>query len=241
MEDVVFAVCLKNRGIEVMNYGFLSITGSFDVLSDVNQEFIVNFHQARDALLGSIDGSPLERSLYWDAQPPPVHGCLLVAHPIEAAEDMEWVHSAVIAGPRSKPHNQYSGGSCVPTPMRLALQAQVRISAPGGNVKDGWDIEHQQALDRCFLRNFGAPPRCEWAPLPAQCYGLSEYKPANDSAEACAAACCRSGDGCNTFQFREGDGCWMSESHGCEAVVWGTEDQGWQGGEKLRYDAPEAS
>lgn len=224
MEDVIFSVCLRNRGVSVMNYGFVAQGSSFFQAGELDQEVIVNFHQARDALMASADGSPLQRSAFWDAQPPPLHGCLLIAHPVEDAEDLARVHDVVSSGPLAR-----SRGRCVPTPMALARQAEVRLAAPGNAVKVFWAPAQLTELNLCFRRALGAPPRCDWEPLPEQCFGLSFFAPAASAAE-CAAACCRSGRDCNTFQFREPEGCWLGQPTGCQAVVVGS--FGWQGGTK---------
>lgn len=227
MEDVIFSVCLRSRQIDVMNYGFLSQGPAFFQAAELDQQVIVNFHQARDALMASADGSLLQRSAFWDAQPPPLHGCLLIAHPVEDAEDLINVHEAVSSGPLARPR-----GRCVPTPMALARQAEIRLAAPGGAVKNFWTPAQVKVLDLCLLRVMGAPPRCDWEPVLEQCFGLSHFAPAASAAE-CAAACCRSGEDCNTFQFREPEGCWLSPAAGCQAVVAGTAGQGWEGGMKV--------
>lgn len=226
MEDVIFSVCLRSHKVAVMNYGFLAQGSSFLLAGELEQEVIVNYHQARDALMASADGSPLQRSAFWDAQPPPLHGCLLIAHPVEDADDLVNVHKAVSSGPLAS-----SRGRCLPTPIALARQAEVRLAAPGGAMKNFWAPAQVEILDRCFLRGMGAHPRCEWEPVPEQCFGLSFFAPAASVAE-CAAACCRSGNECNTFQFRLPDGCWLGQHMGCQAVVAGTAGHGWEGGMK---------
>mmetsp|Transcript_50830 Transcript_50830/g.91350 ORF Transcript_50830/g.91350 Transcript_50830/m.91350 type:complete len:501 (+) Transcript_50830:47-1549(+) len=108
MEDVIFALCLKRRlGIEVKSFGFMASVrirddGFFvdDEMADVvdSQEIVVNFHQARDELLEAAHtGEPLQRQIFWDAQPPPLHGCIMIAHPVENASDLYEVHSAITA------------------------------------------------------------------------------------------------------------------------------------------------
>lgn len=232
MEDVIFAVCLKQIGVEVTNYGFLAHGVTEQVLAmhdDHTLEFVLNFHQTKEALFKSSDGSPLQRSFYWDAQPPPIHGCLLVVHPVDDPEDLEHLHRVVSDpdGPRARP-----AGGCTPSPMQLSQQSVVSIRAPGSKPKPAWDHEVLVALDRCFQQRRGAPPRCDWEPLILQCYGLTPYSAAA-SAPACEAACCRSGEACSVFQFKEDLGCWLGGIGGGCQIVEGTEEHGWQGGIKF--------
>ena len=128
------------------------------------------------------------RSEYWDAQPPPLHGCLLTAHPVAAAEDVLRVHDAVAADSAGegaaelRPLSDPGRRGCVPNPMSLARQAEVRLSAHGWG-KKFWSEPQVHALDRCFRRHLASAPRCDWDPLPAgQCHGLSHYPPAAASA-----------------------------------------------------------
>lgn len=235
MEDVVFAMCLRRQGIEVKNYGFFAPGSHYLAHDEVAQELIVNYHQARDSLINSSDGSPFQRKLFWDAQPPPLHGCLLMAHPVEWPEDLPLIHNVVSRGPRNRPGD--GPLRCVPGPMELARQAQVRTLAPGAVTRIFWEGPQLEDLDRCFQRTLVAPQRCEWAPLTQQCYGLAHYTPAA-SAAACAAACCRSGGHCLLFQYRAEDGCWLGEpgltwENGCRAVVADSDGDGWDGGVKL--------
>lgn len=58
----------------------------------------MNFHQARDELLDALrpPGAPLKRFAHWDAQPPPLHGCILVVHPVENETDLLQVHGSIL-------------------------------------------------------------------------------------------------------------------------------------------------
>ncbi|CAL1153070.1 unnamed protein product [Cladocopium goreaui] len=103
MEDVIFALCLQRQlDIQVKSYGFLKpVTHRlWDPAAEpelATQEIVVNFHQARDELLDRRHGpgEPLQRFMHWDAQPPPLHGCIMVAHPVENETDLHEVHSLI--------------------------------------------------------------------------------------------------------------------------------------------------
>ncbi|CAK0894048.1 unnamed protein product [Prorocentrum cordatum] len=210
--DLLFAMCLRHRGVHVENYGFLVPGGQPWGADELAQEFVVNFHQAYDALLSGSGGDPLVRSPYWDAQPPPLHGCLLVAHPVESPGHLGRVHAAVLAARRREVSPLGRPRSCLPAPLALARQAEVRIRAPGGSTKQFWSSGLLAGLDRCLRRR--PSPRCEWRALSGQCLGLSLYEPGRTAAD-CASACCSSGDACEVFQFNIEEGCWLGSRLGC--------------------------
>eukprot|EP00435_Cladocopium_sp_Y103_P016165 s1568_g4.t1 len=104
MEDVIFALCLQRQlDIQVKSYGFLKPMTHRHLLDPAaepelaTQEIVVNFHQARDELLDRrrAPGEPLQRFIHWDAQPPPLHGCIMVAHPVENETDLHEVHALI--------------------------------------------------------------------------------------------------------------------------------------------------
>lgn len=213
MEDVAFAMCLMNRGIKVLNYGFTSA------------EFIVNYHQAREALLNST-GDDIERSLYWDAQPPPLGPCLLVVHPVEHAEDMPVIHSRLSGEESSK--------DCNHSPMILARQSEVKLHASKSELKPFWQPDQVSILGRCFSDSGRHSSKCEWRPVKVQCLGLAHYDPA-DSVTSCADACCASEE-CGLYQFKSDLGCWLGEWDTTEACelhgAADTDISDWEGGAK---------
>eukprot|EP00930_Biecheleria_cincta_P015491 TRINITY_DN1290_c0_g2_i1.p1 TRINITY_DN1290_c0_g2~~TRINITY_DN1290_c0_g2_i1.p1 ORF type:complete len:465 (-),score=78.58 TRINITY_DN1290_c0_g2_i1:47-1441(-) len=253
MEDVMFALCLKKKlKIEVQSYGYLLPSGpavrrrikeeeqeeSFDEPRSADaQEFVVNFHQARDQLFESArTGLPLERMVFWDAQPPRLHGCIMVAHPVENASDLQQVHAIVSAheAPKARGQKRRSArSSCVPSPIDLAEQAEVQLSAPGTTRKAFWSEAQLSSIARCFASAEGASPRCSWEATTDQCYGLRHFAPAKSSGD-CATACCRSGMACRMFQFREDQGCWISDMDSCIVMEQVAEESlRWQGGVKV--------
>jgi len=235
MEDVAFAACLRSQGVAALSYGFLS------------DEIVVNFHQARSALLNCSAGELMRRSPYWDAQPPPLHSCLLVAHPLEDVEGMIQAHALIerhqdVLNPPvhwSVHHGWEPIGqtSCVPSPMRLARQYEIVLGAHGGIAKRVWATEQLGALDICAMRMFvdnlaltaTHNRTCNWKAEPRQCNGLSHYPPAISLAH-CAESCCRSKSQCGTFQFKQGRGCWLGEANYCELLLPATDSENWEGG-----------
>lgn len=240
MEDVIFALCLKRQlGLQVSSYGFLlpSSAGNMDFDTQVlKQEFIVNFHQARDELLAQVEapGQPLQRFIYWDAQPPPLHGCLIIAHPVENETDLHKVHAAVLQDtqlqvahlaqvPRLPPPRLLVGerpgrAQCAPSAASLARQAEVRLSAPNTEAKAFWTSDQLGNLSSCLAAALGPAPRCEWSSTSAQFYGLSHWPPAR-SVDECVEACCRSGAECSLFQYQVDQGCWLGRWEEAQPVV----------------------
>eukprot|EP00392_Amoebophrya_sp_AT5.2_P002090 g2095.t1 len=79
MEDVLFSRCLRDHGqIKVQSYGH------------TYTEFVLNFHQAQAYIL---NGTKITRGV--DLLPPPLTKCILVAHPIDRAEDLRLAHARV--------------------------------------------------------------------------------------------------------------------------------------------------
>lgn len=214
MEDVAFALCLLDRGIQVLNYGFHST------------EFVVNFHQARTTLLKC--SGEVERSLHWDAQPPPLSACLLVVHPVEHDADLHVVHECIR-------RREISSGHCMIDPMKLARQAEVKLHASRSEFKPFWDPSQFDPLDSCF-RRLGPAPKCEWRPLSSRCLGLSFYPPAS-SVAACSEICCASSS-CRLYQFRPDLGCWLGELDSltaCEHTERSPVRGLWSGGGKIEH------
>ena len=61
-----------------------------------HEEFILNFHQVGEAVLRAAEEGPdaeIERQIHWDIQPPRIHRCLLVVHPVETEETMKFYFS----------------------------------------------------------------------------------------------------------------------------------------------------
>ncbi|CAK9057130.1 unnamed protein product [Durusdinium trenchii] len=256
MEDVIFALCLQRQlQIEVQSYGFLrpAATSSDVVEHFAAQEFVVNFHQARDELLDEErrPGEPLKRFQHWDAQPPALHGCLLVAHPVENETDLLKVHALVerdalaqhlrlndpwFYGREEKAPVELLQGlragraRCALSPMVLAKQAEVRLSAPGDRApKAFWSPDQLSSFYTCLVEAAGPPRRCDWHPVFEQYFGLS-FWPVARTPEDCAEACCRSGDACSLFQFHEEEGCWLGRREESQAIE---SEKRWYGGVKI--------
>lgn len=259
MEDVIFALCLQRQlDIQVKSYGFLKpVTHRlWDPAAEpelATQEIVVNFHQARDELLDRRrgPGEPLQRFMHWDAQPPPLHGCIMVAHPVENETDLHEVHSLISRAALAQHHalallegdgtrdleaaeqlregSRAGHGRCVLTPMTLARQAEVRLSASGSDAKAFWTSDQLATFSRCFEQAIGPVARCDWQSISEQHYGLS-FWPMARSVNDCAKACCRSGADCSLFQFNEEEGCWLGLLEYSQAIP---SEKLWHGGVKL--------
>lgn len=258
MEDVIFALCLQRQlDIQVKSYGFLRpMTSRYAQNAEdpelATQEFVVNFHQARDELLDQerLPGETLKRFMHWDAQPPPLHGCVMVIHPVENETDLHQVHlmiqrdliatnEALAMVEALRPFKVFpellregtraGRGRCALTPMVLARQAEVRLSAPGSEAKAFWTLDQLTAFSRCLAHATGPPGRCDWHAISQQHYGLSFWPVAATTAQ-CAEACCRSGAECTLFQFNEVEGCWLGRVEYSEAIPG---ESIWHGGVKL--------
>ncbi|CAJ1356783.1 unnamed protein product [Effrenium voratum] len=116
----------------------------------------------------------------------------------------------------------------VPSPMALARQAEVRLSAAGAPVKAFWTPKQLEQLSQCLVHSLGKK-RCGWTEIREQHYGLSYWPPAQSS-DACAEACCRSGADCSLFQYRADEGCWLGRWEESQAVA---SDKVWQGAVKV--------
>eukprot|EP00927_Polykrikos_kofoidii_P060066 TRINITY_DN55136_c0_g1_i1.p1 TRINITY_DN55136_c0_g1~~TRINITY_DN55136_c0_g1_i1.p1 ORF type:complete len:622 (-),score=71.30 TRINITY_DN55136_c0_g1_i1:28-1893(-) len=186
MEDVSFALCLRSRGIQVLNYGFHAT------------EFVVNFHQARDTLLNCT--GVVDRQSHWDAQPAPLGACVLVVHPVERADDLQTVHACIRDW-------EERGSDCSIAPMQLARQAEVRLQSRNSEIKEFWDQSLLDFMHRCF--STGRVHSCQWRLFQGRCFGLGYFRPAT-SASSCAEACCAS-VGCHIYEFAPEEGCWLGE------------------------------
>lgn len=260
MEDVIFALCLQRQlDIQVKSYGFLKPMTHrhfWDPAAEpelATQEIVVNFHQARDELLDRRrgPGEPLQRFMHWDAQPPPLHGCIMVAHPVENETDLHEVHSLISRAALAQHHalallegdvprdleaaeqlregSRAGHGRCVLTPMTLARQAEVRLSASGSDAKAFWTSDQLATFSRCFEQAIGPVARCDWQSISEQHYGLS-FWPMARSVNDCAKACCRSGADCSLFQFNEEEGCWLGLLEYSQAIP---SEKLWHDGVKL--------
>ena len=188
MEDVLFALCLLQKDVQVHAYGLQA------------EEYVLDFHLTGDIWLRT------------DALNP----CYLVLHPVERVDRMKAVHNVVNGdSDGSCLFNSYKLAEV--SSKRTKGPANNR-NGQMKNFFERWQVGYLHQCAQRRHPDANSPERCRWStPITKPCQGMNKLS-GPENAKACEKSCCDDSRCAKFQFDVESRQCWLSDFAWCAVM-----------------------